>query len=157
MINRNVPLAYEGNNVFNFHVGKNEADALMHTMDKCGYMLFLSIEKPSSQKSQSQMNTLHALWQPFYLSGYHSAPDGLNESFGLFRLWFKSEYGVVYRYEKDGVMNKVPKSLTKYNMKELADLITKTLDVIKQSKVLEEDNFYGTEILKVINGMEANQ
>lgn len=96
------------------------------------HVVFISISKAHTEKTEQQVRTIHALLNAWFFTGCHSAPDDCLDT-DRFKLWAKVQFGKCSEVEVNGKLVFVPWSIADYSKDDLSDFIDKIITAIDMS------------------------
>ncbi len=135
---------------------KIHAFELQELFKKYDGMIHVEIKRPQQAKTDAQNRAFHSLLTEYFLSGYHSAPDGINHDLDRFKVWIKARYGVTYTLDVDGEKKLIIESWSKYTKEQAGDCITRTISDIETAGALSGDGPHCAKIREIIKTMEDN-
>lgn len=130
------------------------AHELQDLYRKYGGMVHVEIKSPQAAKTDAQNRAFHSLLTEYFLSGYHSAPEGLD--LDHFKVWIKARYGVTYTMDVDGETKLIIESWSKYTKEQAGDCITRIRSDIEASGAMSGDGPHCAKIREIIKTMEDN-
>lgn len=110
----------------------------------------VELKKPMSAGTNEQNRAMHALLMAYYMTGKHSAPDGM--TFEEFRVYMKLIAGPCFQMVIRGKETTIPKSWSDYSKAERCDFIDYLISEIHQSGAFNESE----KLREIIKGMEDN-
>lgn len=108
-----------------------EDPSLQALAEKHAGQVHVRVSKPVTPGTEEQNRAMHSLLKEYYVSGFHSAPEGC--TLEAFKLYIKIQYGPCLEMDYQGRPVRVPKSWSDYTKQERSDLIDGLVAEIHQT------------------------
>lgn len=144
---RNLPIYKHGLVGFAIYLGNDPA--LQALAEKHAGQVHVRVSKPVTPGTEEQNRAMHSLLKEYYVSGFHSAPEGC--TLEAFKLYIKIQYGPCHEMDYQGRPVRVPKSWADYTKQERSDLLNGLISEIHQTGAFAAC----PKLQEIIAGMES--